>query len=136
MAAVPELDDAAMSLLAEADDAGDETVVEEAALNEIDQRHHGAWSAARAKHTAENRELVQHRLHSLNVSHQARCRLLEDQIDRATNERILRMKKAELERATYGYERQVAKLEKAADRADIHATQVVAGLLHIVRGGL
>ena len=136
VAAVPELDDAAMSLLAEADDAGDETVVEEAALNEIDQRHHGAWSAARAKHTAENRELVQHRLHSLNVSHQARCRLLEDQIDRATNERILRMKKAELERATYGYERQVAKLEKAADRADIHATQVVAGLLHIVRGGL
>ena len=133
VAAVPELDDAVMSLLAEADDAGDETVVEEVALNEIDQRHHGAWSAARAKHTAESRELVQHRLHSLNVSHRARRRLLEDQIVRATNERIRRMKKAELERATYGYERQVAELEKAADRADIHATQVVAGVLKVTR---
>ena len=135
VAAVPELDDAVMSLLAEADDAGDETVVEEVALNEIDQRHHGAWSAARAKHTTESQELVQHRLHSLNVSHQARRRLLEDQIDRATNERILRMKKAELERATYGYEKQVAELEKAADRADIHATQVVAGVLKVTRRG-
>ena len=127
------IDGALMSLLAEAEDARDETAVEEATLNEIDRRHHGEWSAARAHHMAENRELVQHRLHSLNVSHQARCRLLEDQIERATNERIHRMKVAELARAAYDYEKRVAELERAADGADIHTAQVVTGMLEVTR---
>ena len=128
------IDGALMSLLAEAEDAHDETTVEEATLNEIDRRHHGEWSAARAHHMAENRELVQHRLHSLNVSHQARCRVLEDQIERATNERIHRMKAAELARAAYDYEKRVAELERAADGADIHTAQLVAGILEVTRG--
>ena len=136
VAAEAAFDGGLMTLLAEAEDAHDEAVVEDAALNEIDRRHHGEWSTARTDHMVENRELVQHRLQSLNVSHQARCRLLEDQIERATNERIRRMKKAELARAAYNYEKRVAELEKAADRADIHATQVVAGVVHIVEDGL
>ena len=133
VAAEAALDGHLMPLLAEAEDAHDETAADKAALDEIDWRHHGEWSAARTDHMAENRELVQHRLQSLNVSHQARCRLLEDQIGRATNERIRRMKKAELERATYDYDKRVVELEKAADRADIHATQVVAGTIHIIQ---
>ena len=135
VAAEAALDGHLMSLLAEAEDAHDETAVDGAALNEIDRRHHGEWSAARTDHMAENREIVQHRLQSLNVSHQARCRLLEDQIGRATNERIRRMKKAELERATYDYDKRVAELERAGDRADIHATQVVAGMFEVTRRG-
>lgn len=125
-----------MSLLAEALDAHDEATIEDAVLNEIDRRHHGEWSAARMDHMAKNQEIVRHRLQSRNVSHQARCRLLEDQIEHATNERIRRMKKAELARATYDYEKRTKELEKAVDRADIHATQVVAGVVHIVEDGL
>ena len=127
------IDGALMSLLAEAEDARDETAVEEATLNEIDRRHHGEWSVARTHHMAENREIVQHRLHSLNVSHQARRGLLEDQIEHATNERIHRMKVAELERAAYDFEKRVAELERAADGADIHVAQVVAGILEVTR---
>ncbi len=135
IAAEPELDGAVMSLLAEAIDGDAETAVEDRALDELDRRHHGEWSAARANYVTENRELVQHRLQSLSVSHQARCKLLEDQIERATDERIHRMKEAELARANYDYERRVAELESAAERADIHAKLVACGILHIARAG-
>ena len=124
-----------MLLLEEASDAHAETAVEEGALGGLDRRHHDEWSAARANHVAENRELVQHRLQSLNASHQARCKLLEDQIERATNDRIRRMKESELARAGHDYERRVVELEKAAERADIHATQVVSGILYVAREG-
>ena len=111
------------------------TAVGNEALDELDIRHHGEWSAARANHMAENRELVRHRLQSLSVSHRARCKLLEDQIERATNERIHRMREAELARAVYDYERRLEELEKAAEGADIHATVVVCGILRITRDG-
>ena len=83
---------------------------------------------------ADNRELVQHRLQSLNVSHQARCKLLEDQIGDATNERIHRMREAELARANYDYERRVAELERLEKSADIHATLIVEGMLRVTWG--
>ena len=85
------MDDAIMSLLEEAGDARAEIRDADEALDALDQRHHDEWSAARANHVAENRELVRHRLQSLNVSHKARCRLLEDQVQRATDDRIRRM---------------------------------------------
>ena len=130
-----ELDDTVMLLLTDAGDVHAETTVDERALEELDRRHHGEWSAARANHVAENQELVHHRLQSLNVSHQARCKLIEDQVERATDDRIRRMKESELARAGHDYNRQVAELEKAAERADINATQVVSGVLYVAGDG-
>ena len=134
VASDPKLDGDVMSLLSQVRDAPTETAVDDGALDELDRRHHGEWSAARANHLAENRELVQHRLQSLSISHRARCKLLEDQIERATDERIHRMRVAELARAGHNYERQVSDLEKAAESADIHAKMVVCGKLHVTRG--
>ena len=87
---------------------------------------------AAQNHADANQELVEHRLQSLRASHQARCNLLKDQAERARNDRIHRMKQAELERAGYDYERRVAELQRATESADIHATQVVAGVLQIM----
>ena len=42
-------------------------------------------------------------------------------------------KESELARAGHDYERRVAELEKAANSADIHATQVVLGMLTVTR---
>ena len=130
-----ELHGTVMSLLIDVSDANTETTVEDGVLDELDRRHYREWSAARANHVAENRELVEHRLQSLNVSHQARRRQIEDQSERAIDDRIRRMKESELARAGHDYNRQVAELEKAAERADIHATQVVSGVLHVAREG-
>ena len=125
-----------MQLLPGAIDAHTEARVFDEASNALDRRHHGEWSAARANHVAENRELVQHRLQSLKVSHQARCKLLEDQVQRSTDDKIRRMKESELARARNDYEQRVVDLEKSANSADIHATPVVFGVLTVTRSNL
>ncbi|MCE2524019.1 MAG: DEAD/DEAH box helicase family protein [Rhodobacteraceae bacterium] len=129
----PELDSAVMSLLEVAADAPCGTPPDEAAIERLDNRHHGEWRAARANHMAENRELVQHRRQSLSTSHGARCKLLEDQIGTATNDKIRQMKEGELARANYDYEHRVAELERLAESADIHATLIVEGMLRVTR---
>ena len=134
IASEPSMDGIIMSLLIRAVDAQAETHLTDTSLDKLDRRHHAVWSAERANHVGENRELLQHRLQSLNVSHEARCRLLEEQVDRATNDRIRRMKEAELARAKIDYERRAGELEKAANSADIHAMPVVFGVLIVIRG--
>ena len=133
VASDPKLDGDVMSLLETAADGPAATPPDEAAIGRLDKRHHGEWRSARANHMAENRELVQHRRQSLSTSHRARCKLLEDQIGSATNEKIRRMKEGELARANYDYEHRVAELERLAESADIHATLVVEGMLRVTR---
>ena len=136
VASDPNLDGAVMTLLETAADAPAGAPPDEGATDPLDKRHHDEWRSARAKHMAENQELVQHRLQSLNISYQARRKLLEDQIGDATNERIHRMREAELARANHDYEWRVADLEKLEKSADIHANLVVEGMLRVTRGGV
>ena len=133
VASNPKLDGAIMALLEKALDSPARRPPDAAAIDALDERHHELWRAARANHMAENCDLVQHREQSLTVSHQARCKLLEDQIESATNEKIRRMKQGELARANYDYARRNETLQKLADRADIHAILVVKGILEITR---
>lgn len=133
VASDPKLDGAVMSLLETATDEPARTEPGDAAIDQLDKRHHSEWRTARANHMAENRDLVQHRRQSLSTSHHARCKLLEDQIGTATNDKIRRMKEGELARANYDYEGRVAGLERLAESADIHATLLVQGVLRITR---
>ena len=134
IASDPNLDTTIMSLLEAATDLPAGTPPDTAKADRLDELHHEQWRTARANHMAENRDMVQHRDQSLTVSHRARCKLLEDQIDNATNKKIRRMKVGELARANYDYERRVEKLQRLADSADIHATLVVEGMIEVTRG--
>jgi len=131
----PEIENQLLSMLIEAVDTEDGVEVDKAVLESLDRRHHSSWSEARANYITDNRDLVRHQLQSLNVSHQSRCKLLEDHIQKATNDKIQRMKESELARARQDYDRRVADLQKSADSADIHATPVVVGILKIISGG-
>ncbi len=127
----PSLDGTVMSMLEKACDAPTKTPPNTSDTERLEERHHDEWRTARANHMAENRDLVQHRQQSLRVSHEARCKLLEDQIGSATNEKIRRMKEGEFTRANYDYERRVGELQRHADSADIHTILVVDGVLNI-----
>ncbi len=131
IASDPKLDGAVLSLLETATDAPSGSPPDEAAIERLDQRHHSEWNARRAEHMAKNLEDVRHREQSLDVSHRARCGLLEDQIENATNGKIRRMKESELARARNDYECRGADLAKLKESADIHATLVVVGFLRI-----
>jgi len=122
------------SLLQKATDADVAYLPERTEFDELDARHHGKWATARADHVDENRLLVEHRIQSLTVSHRARCAIIEEQIARATNDKIRLMRESELARANADFDRKVAELQRAADAADIMASPVVFGVLSLTRG--
>ncbi len=135
IASDPRLDNIILSLLEIAVDRSDGTAptIE---IGRLDERHHAQWRSARADHMAENRDLVQHREQSLTASQLARCNLLQDRIDNATDDKIRRMKIGEMARANHDYERRIEDLQKLADSADIHATLVVEGSFQVTRASI
>jgi len=98
-------------------------------FDELDTKHHGKWTSAQANHIAENRQQVEFRIQSLTVSHRARCKAIEDQLLRATNDKIRLMKQSELVRANADFNRRIQELEQAAGSGDIHASPVIFGRL-------
>ena len=126
----PELDDVFLSLVLRAsDDPAAEKAPDD--YSDLDVRHHAKWSEALANHTAENRQHVEFRIRSLQASHAARRRILEDQIARATNDKIQIMKRSERASADADFERHIAELERAANAGDIHAAPVLFGVLSV-----
>jgi hypothetical protein len=99
----------------------------------LDSQHHRKWSDAHRKHVAANRLIVQHRVQSLTVSHQARRKAIEDQVARAMDDRIRAMKESELARADADVQRRMVELDRASSSGDIRATPVLFGSLTITK---
>jgi len=119
------------SLLQAAHSVDIEELPAENLFDALDAHHHRQWTEAQANHIVENRQLVEYRRQSLIVSHLARCKAIEDQLSRATNDKIRLMKQSELARANADYERRMQELERAASGGDIHATPVVFGVIRV-----
>ncbi len=105
------------------------------AWDALDSLHYKLWSEAREKHQHRTRELAQYRRESLTTSHNARIALLKDQLNQATDEKIRRMRQAQIDAAEADYARRIQELEIAVERADITAQPVAYGVIHI-NGGL
>jgi hypothetical protein len=126
------IEDAILTLLQSASDA-DARVPPQSEFDELDAHHYAKWTAAQANHIAENRQQVEHRIQSLTVSHRARAKAIEDQVDRATNDKIRLMKQSELARANADYNRRSAELQQAAEGGDIHATPILFGTIAVTK---
>ncbi len=125
------VEDALMGLLPTATDSQEPLLPDTAQYDALDTRHHGKWTAAQANHIADNRELVEHRIQSLTISHRARHQLLDDRIAAATDDKIRLMRQGELARAVLDFERRLAALDEAAASGDIHASPIVFGVLSV-----
>lgn len=125
----PQLEMLLFALLKSSSDPGSVPLPDAAECDALDARHHRKWTDAQAKHVAENRKLVEHRIQSLTVSHRARCRAIEDQVARATNDKIRLMKESELARANADFSRRMMELQQAANSGDIRTTPVVFGAI-------
>jgi superfamily II DNA or RNA helicase len=97
--------------------------------NALDTVHHCLWSNEKAEHQAKTAELVGFRQESLETSHRGRINVIEDQIAKATNAKIRKMKEAQLSNVQTDYKRKRTELESAQSTADIHARPVVFGTL-------
>ena len=128
------VEDALLKLLQSSTESTHSALSNSSEFDELDARHHAKWTAAQANHIAENRQHVDHRIHSRTASHRARCKAIEDQINRATNDKIRMMKQGELARANADFERHMSELQRAASSGDIHATAVLFGTITVAKG--
>ena len=98
-------------------------------FNDLDVLHHTKWTDAQANHLAANQDLAEQRKQSLKVSHRARVRALEDQLSKATNDKILTMKQSELARANADYDRRIHELQDLANTGDIRTSLILFGTI-------
>jgi ERCC4-related helicase len=110
-----------------------EFMVPDEEMDSIDTVHHGLWSKEKAVHQAKTAEMVCFRQESLETSHRGRINVIEKQIDNATNDKIRKMKQAQLNNVQADYERKRTELASAQSAADIHARPVVFGTLIVER---
>jgi hypothetical protein len=99
---------------------------------ELDSQHHHQWIQAQKLHIDKNKQYVDYKIQSLTVSHKARCQIIEDQINRATNDKIRLMKQSELNRAKLDFDHHLSELTQAAQSGDIHATAILFGTMVII----
>ncbi len=111
-----------------------DSIPEPSDWNALDNHHYKRWSEAREKHQRKIRELAQYQREILNTSHRARISLLEEQLVQASNNKIKRMRQAQITTAEADYARRIQKLDIAMKRADITAQPVAYGIIYIDGG--
>lgn len=119
----------------EAEDARDR-VDQTAPIDQLDAMHYELWSQAREEHKQRVANLADYRRESLTTSHQARMALLQEQLSQADDERIQRMRRAQITAAEADYARRVQELDVARERADVVADAIAYGWLQVKEGDL
>ena len=112
----------------------DEQMPNQDTFDRLDTAHYERWTEARSEHKKQNQRIVDYRRESLTTSHQARVAMLEDRLANATNDKILRMRQAQLTSAGVDFQRHVAELEQAVSRADLNAEPVAYGVVIVSPG--
>ncbi len=125
----PEIEAKLFSLLRDALPAEDTELPAQTVFDALEARHHQQWRDTLANYKETNQQLVDYRLNSLTASTQARMRQVNEQLSKATDEKIRTMKQAEHDRIKADYTRRKEKLEVAKEAADIHAEVVVFGVM-------
>lgn len=113
--------------------ATDEPLPPASMFEALDSWHHDLWEERVAAHTHETAEIARFRRESLATSHNARMVTLREQLGRTSEERIRRMRSAQISRADADYQLALEDLRVAEGRADILARRVASGVM-IVEG--
>lgn len=102
--------------------------------NELDAQHYSLWNDAGVRHRQKTQEQADYRRESLSTSHRARIALLEEQLSQATNDKIQKMRRSQVAAAEADYARRIQELDIALERADIVASPVAYGVIHVFEG--
>lgn len=130
---VPEMASHLLRLLACAEDSEGgsiDAVLVDRSLAQIDQRVHEAHDAAMAELDRDNSRLVEMKLASLGAYHRNRVAHIRTELANAKEDRIRRMKTAELARIDQDHAANCAKIE-ARRRADIVRERVAFAIMEV-----
>ena len=100
----------------------------------LEKNHYLMWEAAKRKQLMDAEATFRFRKQSLDYQIATRRRILQQKINDAYSENIIRMRTAELENAENKYTRQILMLENELKHSDIHAQLLAYGVLNVVEG--
>jgi len=101
------------------------------AFENLDKFHHELWQKEKTAHDIKTKEICSFRRESLETSHRGRVNIISDQIANATNDKIRRMKQAQLNNTQADFGRKIEELKKAETVSDIYARPVVFGVIKV-----
>lgn len=97
----------------------------------MDDRHYQLWQCEKQKYVAAIREECNYRLEQLYHSYNQQEAIVRGQIEAAEDDKIRRMRMAELEHKKMKHANQVKHVEETIEKAEIHTKLLVRGLLHV-----
>ena len=103
----------------------------DAGWDSMDSRHYERWQEAKQKYTDDVHAECKYRQEQLQHSWHQQETILKNQLNAADDERIRRMRSAQLENTRLKYEQQLKKLDDITAQADIHTSVLVKGLLRV-----
>ncbi|MGD9638744.1 MAG: helicase-related protein [Alphaproteobacteria bacterium] len=120
-----------LNIISQARNADIKLELNESILNKLEDLHYQKWLEKKNEHFSLNKELVEHKMQSLTISHRARCKTIEAQLEKANNDKIKIMKEAELARANADFDRRMKELEQTSNSGDIRATPIIFGVIEV-----
>lgn len=99
----------------------------------LDDQHYQLWLINLAQHKIKTAEMAEYKKQSLINSHKARIRILTDQLEKTVNEKIVRMRQAQIENANNDFERRLRLIENAVSKADIITECIAQGFIEIIK---
>ena len=97
----------------------------------LEEKHVALWQTEKKKHADSTRQVASYKLESLKNNFRNRRLVLERKIAEADDERIVKMRSAELDNAEQRYKKKVAEIESKIAQADIHTTLIANGIITV-----
>ena len=117
-----------LELIYRAQDYKTTLTIEEDKLESI---HFSAWKAAKEKYIGESKQTIKFKKGSLVTSQQGQIKAIERVLSKATDARIIKMKKAQLERLELAFKEKQKQLDSEIEKCDIVATKLAVGILRV-----
>lgn len=97
----------------------------------MDELHHTRWQESKRKYLDEVKNECDYRMEQLSHSYHQREAIVKTQISNAEDEKIIRMRRAQLDKLTSDFDAQQRKMNETISKADIHTELLVKGILHV-----
>ena len=99
--------------------------------DEMDRLHYEKWQREKSEYVMTVKNECNYRLEQAAHSFHQREAILRDQIKKAEDDKIKRMRISQLDKLTADFEKQKSRMEETIQHADIHTNLQVKGILHV-----
>ncbi|MCD8295107.1 MAG: SNF2-related protein [Clostridia bacterium] len=121
-----------LSLIYDAEDADPDAVTPDI-LDNLEDRHYILWRQEKERYLADCGQTIRYKTESLRTSQQGQLNTLQKQLANATDERIRRMRRSQLDSLQQSFREKMQTLLDETGRCDIYSEKLVCGNLHVYK---